>query len=156
MKFKLTPKQEKFCQVFMETSNASEAYRRVYNAANMKDTTINVAAKQLLDNNKVASRLEELRERGAKKLDITIEKLTAMLLEDRQLAYTSGKPGDAVSATMAIAKLHGQVIERQNVNVKSDNRHHHTTRTISDTAEWIAGTAGRAGTDRTSEKPVLQ
>ena len=27
---KLTPKQEKFCQVFIETGNASEAYRQAY------------------------------------------------------------------------------------------------------------------------------
>ena len=37
---KLTPKQEKFAQVYVETSNASEAYRQAYDALKMKPETI--------------------------------------------------------------------------------------------------------------------
>ena len=35
----LTPKQEAFCLAYMETGNASEAYRRAYDADNMKPAT---------------------------------------------------------------------------------------------------------------------
>ena len=41
---KLTPKQENFCLAYLETSNASEAYRRAYDSENMKPESINVNA----------------------------------------------------------------------------------------------------------------
>ena len=34
---KLTPKQEAFVLAYIETGNASEAYRRAYNAENMSE-----------------------------------------------------------------------------------------------------------------------
>jgi len=46
----LTPKQEKFVQVYVECGNASEAYRRVYNAGSMKPQTVNKRASELLLN----------------------------------------------------------------------------------------------------------
>ncbi|MEE4462651.1 terminase small subunit [Azotobacter chroococcum] len=60
----LTPKQEKFCLAYLETGNASEAYRRAYSAQNMKPESIAVAASRVLGNAKVALRLAELRERS--------------------------------------------------------------------------------------------
>jgi phage terminase small subunit len=56
----LTPKQEAFCLAYLETGNASEAYRRSYSAENMKPASINVAACKLLGDPKVALRLKEL------------------------------------------------------------------------------------------------
>ena len=43
----LTIKQENFCQVYVETGNASEAYRRAYDAKNMKSETVRRTAKEL-------------------------------------------------------------------------------------------------------------
>lgn len=63
---KLTPKQEAFCQAFIETGNASEAYRRAYNAEKMKAETINVKACELLKNGKVAVRVEQLQAKAKK------------------------------------------------------------------------------------------
>lgn len=37
----LTPKQETFCLAYIETGNASEAYRQAYDAENMKPDTVN-------------------------------------------------------------------------------------------------------------------
>jgi phage terminase small subunit len=42
----LTQRQEKFCLAYIETGNASESYRRAYNAENMKPVTINRKAKE--------------------------------------------------------------------------------------------------------------
>lgn len=56
----LTPKQEAFCLAYLKTGNASEAYRQVYAAKNMKPATINVKASELLSNGKVTVRLAEL------------------------------------------------------------------------------------------------
>lgn len=56
----LTPKQEAFCLAYIETGNATEAYRRSYDVSNMKDTTVNRCAKQCMDNSKIAARISEL------------------------------------------------------------------------------------------------
>ena len=112
-KIKLTPKQEKFCQVYIETGNASEAYRQSYNTAKMKPETVNRTAKQLLDNRKIAARLDELREEHAKRHEITVDTLVAELEEARKLAFETEKAAAAVSATMGKAKLLGLVVDKQ-------------------------------------------
>ena len=112
-KIKLTPKQEKFCQVYIETGNASEAYRQSYNTAKMKPETVNRTAKQLLDNRKIAARLDELREEHAKRHEITVDTLVAELEEARKLAFETDKAAAAVSATMGKAKLLGLVVDKQ-------------------------------------------
>lgn len=57
---RLTAKQEAFCLAYLETGNATEAYRRVYRCDSMKPETVNRNAKSLLDHNKIATRLQEL------------------------------------------------------------------------------------------------
>lgn len=58
---KLTQKQEKFIQALISGKSQREAYKEAYNAANMKDSTIDKRACELLKNGKVAGRYEELR-----------------------------------------------------------------------------------------------
>lgn len=43
-----------------EAGNASEAYRRAYDAGKMKAATVNRKAKELMDNGKITARIEEL------------------------------------------------------------------------------------------------
>jgi hypothetical protein len=57
---KLTPKQEAFILAYLETGNASEAYRRAYNASGMNAATVNREAHSLLEHPKVAPRIREL------------------------------------------------------------------------------------------------
>ncbi|SFB19385.1 terminase small subunit [Azotobacter beijerinckii] len=56
----LTPKQERFCLAYLETGNASEAYRRSYSAENMSQSVIHNKASALLAKGEVRVRLEEL------------------------------------------------------------------------------------------------
>lgn len=58
---KLTVKQENFCNYYLECGNASEAYRRAYNAEKMKEKQIWEEASKLLGNPKVSQRVHELR-----------------------------------------------------------------------------------------------
>ena len=44
----LTPKQERFCQLYIELGNASEAYRQSYDADSMAEPTVNTKASELL------------------------------------------------------------------------------------------------------------
>lgn len=46
---KLTIKQEAFARAYVETGNASEAYRRAYDAARMKPEVIAVKASEFCD-----------------------------------------------------------------------------------------------------------
>ena len=60
---KLTPKQEKFCNLYIETGNASEAYRSSYNvSSDTTDNSIHVNASKLLANANVTLRVNELKE----------------------------------------------------------------------------------------------
>jgi phage terminase small subunit len=103
----LTPKQENFCLAYLETGNASEAYRRAYDADAMTPESVNRKAKEVVDNVKIAARLEELREPIMKRHAITVDVLLAELEEARQLALETEAPAPAVSATMGKAKLLG-------------------------------------------------
>jgi phage terminase small subunit len=60
---KLTVKQDAFVLGYLETGNASEAYRRAYDCQNMKEHTINNRASELLRHSGIKARVEELRER---------------------------------------------------------------------------------------------
>ena len=76
---KLSVKQEKFCNYYIECGNASEAYRRAYSCSNMKDESINVKADELLNNGKITVRVKELQEELKRKSDITKEEVLNML-----------------------------------------------------------------------------
>lgn len=111
----LTPKQEKFCQLYVETGNASEAYRGSYDAGGMKPDSVNRKAKELLDNVKIAARLNQIRERHVKRHEVTVDSLVGELEEARLLALELAQPSAAVSASMGKAKIYGldkQVIEQ--------------------------------------------
>lgn len=113
----LTPKQENFCLAYLETGNASEAYRRAYDASKMSVGAINVEACELLDNPKIALRLAELREPIMKRHAITVDDLLAELEEARQLAMGTESAAPAVAATMGKAKLLGY--DKQMIDVTS-------------------------------------
>lgn len=106
----LTPKQEAFAKAYLETSNASEAYRRAYDAGRMTDKQIHEEACKLRGHPKVSQRVEQLQQRHAKRHDITLDRLTEMLLEDRSIAHKAKK--HCVEAVMGLAKLHGLVIDK--------------------------------------------
>lgn len=121
MRATLTLKQEAFALAYAETGNASEAYRRSYNASRMKDKQIWEEASKLLKTPKVAQRVKELSDRARevreKKFEITIESITGMLIEDRALAREAMQAGAAVSASKTIAQLHGLMVEKsENTN----------------------------------------
>lgn len=112
----LTPKQEAFCLAYLETGNASEAYRRAYETK-AKPESVNRTAKELLDNPKITSRLEELRAPVRERAQLTLEQHLADLKRLRDLAEASEKYGPAVTAEMARGKASGLYVENVNVNV---------------------------------------
>lgn len=117
----LTDKQEAFARLYVETSNASHAYRQAYDVhPETLDKTVWECACKLAKDPKVAARLVELRAGHQKRHEITVDRLTAMLIEDRDLAREKEMPAAAVSAVMGLGKLHGLIIEKKEVTRKRD------------------------------------
>jgi phage terminase small subunit len=112
----LTPKQENFCLAYLETGNASEAYRRSYDAEKMSDATVNRSAKELMDNPKITARLEVLRKPAIEAAQITLTDHLNDLKRLRDLAEADGKFSAAVSAEMARGKASGLYTENLNVS----------------------------------------
>ncbi|CAM3575905.1 MULTISPECIES: terminase small subunit [Yersinia] len=105
----LTQKQETFCQAYIETGNASEAYRTAYAADKMKPETINRKAKESLDNGKITARIAELQGEIKQRHHVTVDSLIRELEEARKSALAAETPQSsaAVAATMGKAKLTG-------------------------------------------------
>jgi phage terminase small subunit len=142
----LTPKQEAFCLAYIETGNAAEAYRRAYDTSNMKDNVLYVKASELLAHGKITVRLQQLQQASQKRSEITVDYLTEQLKLALNKAMEEGKGASAaVSAIVALGRLHGLMVEKKHVT--SDNTHTHVTEPVSETADWVAGVlgAGKAG-----------
>lgn len=76
----LTPKQEKFTQELVAGKSQREAYKAAYNAANMKDETIDRKACELFKNGKVKARYNELMEEHKNKALYTREEAVKDLI----------------------------------------------------------------------------
>ena len=108
----LTPKQEIFCLAYLETGNASEAYRRSYNAQNMKPETVNRKAKELRENGKITARLEELRKPVVEAAQVTLEDHLQQLADLRDKSMAAEQFGPAITAEVNRGKAAGLYVER--------------------------------------------
>ncbi len=126
MDMALTVKQEKFCQAYVETGNASEAYRMAYATDKMKATSINSKAYELLNNGEITVRVAQLQHEHRTKHDITVSELLKELEEARKKALSAETPqaSAAVAATMGKARLTGldKVVIDLTADVKVENR----------------------------------
>ena len=118
---KLTKKQEKFCVEYVKTGNASEAYRRSYNISNMKSKTVNERASVLLAENKITTRVNQLKAVEAEKAGIEIKDITDQLIEIKAICmqekkvkdkngkeiYAQFNPNSAIKALENLAKHMG-------------------------------------------------
>jgi phage terminase small subunit len=100
---RLTPKQEAFCQRYIETGNASEAYRLSYNAARMKPETVNRKAFDVLANGNIAARLDELRAHHMRRHEVTVDRIVSELAKiafaNAQDFFAWGPSGVTVKAS---------------------------------------------------------
>ncbi|MBO9108747.1 terminase small subunit [Agrobacterium sp. S2/73] len=113
----LTSKQEAFARAYVETGNASEAYRTAYQVSStIKPETVHKRASELLANGEVTGRVSELQGNAAKRCAVTLESLASELEEARAIAITEKQPSAAVSATMGKAKLFGLGSENRKIS----------------------------------------
>lgn len=110
----LTLKQENASQAFIENGgNKSASYRAAYNTQNMADNTVYRKAHELFSNGKVTARIKELMLEHRRRHNISVDQLTDELDQSRELARQLGLPSAMNQATMAKAKLHGLLVDKQ-------------------------------------------
>ena len=103
----LTIKQETFCQKYLETGNASEAYRQAYDAENMKPETVKKRASELLGRGDVAGTIAAMRGAVQQTHGVTVASLIVELEEARQVGKERGQASAMAAATLGKAKLAG-------------------------------------------------
>jgi len=117
----LTPKQEKFCQVYIETGNATEAYRQAYpRSLKWKENSVYRKAFDCLGNAKVANRVDELRAEHRERHQVTVDSMVEEFAKDREGARGKGDFNTAMTANKEISKLHG-LYEKDNKQQGKEN-----------------------------------
>ena len=110
----LTEQQRQFRDKYLQTRNATQAYKYAYSAQRMSDATIRKEAHKLLKNPNIARTLAAKQETAQLKHDITVDTLTQKLQAalDKAMAEQRGASA-AVSAIMAMGKLHGLIVDKR-------------------------------------------
>lgn len=108
----LTAKQEAFAVAYVETGNASEAYRRSYDASKTKPDNVHIKASHLMADGRVSARVRELQGKAAEAAGITLESHLADLERLRDIAERRGQMNAAITAEIARGKAAGVHIER--------------------------------------------
>lgn len=113
----MTPKQEAFAQSYTDPTNpdlfgiAAACYREHYNAENMSETSVWREAVRVLQNTKVATRINELMGERSEAMNVSLEGLTREIILDAQMAREKGQHSAAITGILGVAKLHGLLTE---------------------------------------------
>ena len=118
----MTPKQEQFARLYVETGNASEAYRQAYNADNMKPETVTNEAYKLLQDPDISAMVDGLKEEARQRHAVTVDDLLSELEQARAAALAAPTPQSsaAVSATMGKAKMLGLLVDKAEIKAEAE------------------------------------
>ena len=117
----MTPKQEHFARLYVETGNASEAYRQAYNAENMKPETVTNEAYKLLQSPDISAMVDDLKAEARQRHRVTVDDLLHELEQARAAALAAPTPQSsaAVSATMGKAKMLGLLVDKAEIKAEA-------------------------------------
>lgn len=110
--------QEAFCLAYIETGNASEAYRRSYGAENYTENALNVQASKMLKHPKIVLRLGELQQVAEDRALLTLEEHMAELQTLREMAKQNAQLSAAIKAEELRGKLRRFYVDRTEVTGK--------------------------------------
>ena len=118
----MTPKQEQFARLYVETGNASEAYRQAYNTDNMKPETVTNEAYKLLQDPDISAMVDGLKEEARQRHAVTVGDLLHELEQARAAALAAPTPQSsaAVSATMGKAKMLGLLVDKAEIKAETE------------------------------------
>jgi phage terminase small subunit len=117
----LTQRQEDFCLAYIESANASEAYRKVYSTKRMKPETVNNSAFKMLQKGDIVARIASIRESAAEKASMTLESHLSDLKNLRDAAVNDGKWAAAVTAEVSRGKAAGLYVEKVELSGDKNN-----------------------------------
>src|SRR5262245_26319832 len=109
----LNARQEKFARLLAEGMPQSRAY--VEAGYEARGNSAEAHASALVRIGKVAFRLAELRAENANASKITVQSVTQMLIAAYELSMTERQGGAATQAAMGLAKPHGFLVDRQQI-----------------------------------------
>ena len=117
----MTPKQEQFARLYVETGNASEAYRQAYNTDNMKPETVTNEAYKLLQDPDISAMVDDLKAEARQRHAVTVGDLLHELEQARAAALAAPTPQSsaAVSATMGKAKMLGLLVDKAEIKAEA-------------------------------------
>jgi phage terminase small subunit len=115
----ITQKQERFCCEYIECGNATEAYRRAYDAGKMLPATVGNKAAIVLKHPAVVARLKELRQPAIEKAQFTLESHLKELEEQRDFAKKKGNLAVALQAEIARGKAAGITREKPELTLEA-------------------------------------
>ena len=110
----ISGRQKRFAEEYCVDQNGAQAAIR----AGYSKRTANEQAARLLANASVKERVDELFAEHRKRMEVTVDSLTAFLLDDRNLAHENKQAGAAVSASEKLGKLHGLLSDRLKIDVR--------------------------------------
>ena len=99
----LTIKQSNFCQHYILTGNASDAYREAYNSERMKTSTVHRKAAELMENGKVTACIRILQNQVQENFEVTLD--TQIQRYNQLLNYAQKDIEDPRHRVDAIVKI---------------------------------------------------
>lgn len=101
------PRHERFAQELAQGHSITEAYERAGYAPHRQ-----CAHRLWVTNENVKARVEELQAASVVNTSMTLERIAAQLMEDREEAKKHKQPSAMVQADRALARLYGLDVER--------------------------------------------
>ena len=102
----LTPKEEKFCQLFVETGNATNSYKEAYNSSK-KQNTCQVEASKMRSKPHIKARIDQLKDEMAEKSIWRRLDSVTILAEIARGDDPETKASARVNAIKALNAMHG-------------------------------------------------
>ena len=114
----LTAKQEEFAKAIVEGMNQADAYRSAYDTSKMSDNSIYVNASKLMDNTKVAQRINELRGQLTAKTIMSAQKRLEWLTE--QIESENVDINAKLKAVDIMNKMQGEYVQKIAAEVQTE------------------------------------
>lgn len=119
----LTMKQHKFVDEYINTGNASEAYRRSYDCKKSSNKTISIEATKLINSPNVALAVKREKERLSRSSRLDSKDIENNLFSIFERSLETDQLNTARACMMDIAKLNGLIIQKQEQQINTTVNH---------------------------------
>ena len=119
----LTMKQHKFVDEYINTGNASEAYRRSYDCKKSSNKTISIEATKLINSPNVALAIKREKERLSRSSRLDSKDIEDNLYSIFERSLETDQLNTARACMMDIAKLNGLIIQKQEQQINTTVNH---------------------------------